>query len=280
MLSFVPVPKASHHHAQLADSLHLYFFHPSRSYLLLNIQLNNLDFEEQKGSILLDNFISESEGSKIRVRISKADKPSPSTRRPRNSNTRRPTKRSRVTRKPTRRPRGRNTRRPTPRPSHSSNDRHIRHLLNVDWHHNECVGRTRDLSNICRDLKELVCERVQRLGGPAKQAKARFVCEKVGLRSSYESSDSEEEFDYWFASAAKAQADKPSTTPGTTGNVTYNVFMNSCPQSTEEQQGDFHGASTLMQPQAQDIGFCQNHGKGKSAYNSIEVLGCTDRCLW
>ncbi len=49
-----------------------------------------------------------------------------------------------------------------------------------------------------RDLKELVCERVQR-----KQAKARFVCEKVGLKSSYESS--EEEFDYWseFASAGK-----------------------------------------------------------------------------
>ncbi len=32
VLSFVPVPSASHHLAQIADSLHLYFFHPSRSY--------------------------------------------------------------------------------------------------------------------------------------------------------------------------------------------------------------------------------------------------------
>jgi hypothetical protein len=150
----------------------------------------------------------------------------------------------------------------------------------VAWSHNECVGRTRDLSNICRDLKELVCERVHRLNGPRNRAKARFVCEKVGLRSSYESS--EEEFDYWFASAAKAQADKPSTTPGTTGNVTYNVFRHSCPRTTEEeQQGKFQGLSALMEPQAPDIGTCQNLGAvRRNNFNSIEVLGCTDRCLW
>ncbi|KAL7550988.1 hypothetical protein ACHAWF_014194 [Thalassiosira exigua] len=34
-----------------------------------------------------------------------------------------------------------------------------------------------------------------------------------------------------------------------------------------------------MEPQAQEVGRCQNHGVGKGAYNSIEVLGCTDRCL-
>ena len=154
----------------------------------------------------------------------------------------------------------------------------------MDWHHNECVGRTRDLSNICRDLKELVCQRVHRLNGPGNQAKARFVCEKVGLKSSYESS--QEEFDYWFASAAKAakaQADdKPSTTPRTTGNVTYNVFRHSCPRSAEEeQQGKFQGLSALMEPQAPDIGTCQNLGAvRRNNFNSIEVLGCTDRCLW
>jgi len=97
------------------------------------------------------------------------------------------------------------------------------------------------------------------------------VNEEEGLNSSSEGPVGEVD------ASANFQYDETSIVAG---NVTYNVFMNSCPRSTEEQQGDFHGASTLMQPQAQDIGFCQNHGKGKSAYNSIEVLGCTDRCLW
>ena len=98
------------------------------------------------------------------------------------------------------------------------------------------------------------------------------VNEEEGLNSSSEGG-LEEEVD----ASANSQYDETSIVAG---NVTYNVFMNSCPRSTEEQQGGFHGASTLMEPQAQDIGFCQNHGMGKSAYNSIEVLGCTDRCLW
>jgi hypothetical protein len=100
-----------------------------------------------------------------------------------------------------------------------------------------------------------------------------YVNEEEGLNSSSEGPEAVGDVD----ASANFQYDE---TLIVGGNVTYNVFMNSCPQSTEEQQGDFHGASTLMQPQAQDIGFCQNHGKGKSAYNSIEVLGCTDRCLW
>lgn len=99
------------------------------------------------------------------------------------------------------------------------------------------------------------------------------VNEEEGLSSSSEGHEAVGNFD----TSANSQYDETSIVAG---NVTYNVFMNSCPRSTEEQLGAFHGASTLMQPQAQDIGFCQNHGKGKSAYNSIEVLGCTDRCLW
>eukprot|EP00956_Cyclotella_meneghiniana_P031341 scaffold82036_cov82-Cyclotella_meneghiniana.AAC.3 len=34
-----------------------------------------------------------------------------------------------------------------------------------------------------------------------------------------------------------------------------------------------------MEPQAQEIGYCQNHGIGASQYNSIEVIGCSDTCL-
>lgn len=56
-------------------------------------------------------------------------------------------------------------------------------------------------------------------------------------------------------------------------NVTYNVFAS----PTCERTGRF--GPTLMEPQAQEVGHCQNHGVGKGAYNSIEVLGCTDRCL-
>lgn len=99
------------------------------------------------------------------------------------------------------------------------------------------------------------------------------VNEEEGLDNSSEGGLEEEDVD----ASANSQYDETSIVAG---NVTYNVFMNSCPRSTEEQQGDLRGVSTLMQPQAQDIGFCQNHGKGKSLYNSIEVLGCTDRCLW
>lgn len=64
------------------------------------------------------------------------------------------------------------------------------------------------------------------------------------------------------------------------GNVTYNVYAGgdgSCPPTPNGWETNF---STLMEPQAQEIGHCQNHGKGKNAYNSIQVLGCTDRCLW
>ena len=60
----------------------------------------------------------------------------------------------------------------------------------------------------------------------------------------------------------------------TTGNVTYNVFT-----SDRCQPDGGRSISTLMEPQAQEIGYCQNHGIGKSAYNSIEVLGCSDNCL-
>ena len=55
------------------------------------------------------------------------------------------------------------------------------------------------------------------------------------------------------------------------GEVAYNVFMNNCEGSP--------GISTVMDPSPQPIGTCQNHGKGRSAYNSIEVLGCSDTCL-
>ena len=50
--------------------------------------------------------------------------------------------------------------------------------------------------------------------------------------------------------------------------VTYNVFAGQgCVEGSR-------GAHTLMVDSPQPIGYCQNHGMGKSAYNSIEVLGC------
>lgn len=50
--------------------------------------------------------------------------------------------------------------------------------------------------------------------------------------------------------------------------VTYNVFAGQgCVPGSR-------GAHTLMENSPQPIGYCQNHGMGKSAYNSIEVLGC------
>ena len=50
--------------------------------------------------------------------------------------------------------------------------------------------------------------------------------------------------------------------------VTYNVFAGQgCIPGSR-------GAHTLMENSPQPIGYCQNHGMGKSAYNSIEVLGC------
>lgn len=59
------------------------------------------------------------------------------------------------------------------------------------------------------------------------------------------------------------------------GNVTYDVYVGgsgACPPS------DIF-VSTLMEPQEQEIGFCQNHGIGANLYNSIQVLGCSDKCL-
>ena len=74
--------------------------------------------------------------------------------------------------------------------------------------------------------------------------------------------------------AALATATSSIFASATTGNVTYNVFT-----SDRCQPDGGRSISTLMEPQAQEIGYCQNHGIGKSAYNSIEVLGCSDNCL-
>ncbi|CAB9507271.1 expressed unknown protein [Seminavis robusta] len=62
---------------------------------------------------------------------------------------------------------------------------------------------------------------------------------------------------------------------GAKGEVVYTVFAaaeGGCQVGT-------NNISTVMDPQAQEIGYCQNHGVGASLYNSIEVLSCTDNCL-
>mmetsp|Transcript_42776 Transcript_42776/g.70605 ORF Transcript_42776/g.70605 Transcript_42776/m.70605 type:complete len:223 (-) Transcript_42776:123-791(-) len=61
------------------------------------------------------------------------------------------------------------------------------------------------------------------------------------------------------------------------GNVTYTVYTGgdgSCPPYPVDNT-----LATLMEPQAQEVGFCQNHGVGASLFNAIEVVSCTDKCL-
>ena len=54
------------------------------------------------------------------------------------------------------------------------------------------------------------------------------------------------------------------------GEVSYNVFIHDCEGRP--------GISTVMDS-PQPIGTCLHLGMGRAAYNSIEILGCSDTCL-
>jgi len=56
-------------------------------------------------------------------------------------------------------------------------------------------------------------------------------------------------------------------------DVAYNVF--SLPNCVATQQSQNH----VLNEQPPPIGFCQNLGMGRAAYNSIEILGCSSTCL-
>ena len=59
----------------------------------------------------------------------------------------------------------------------------------------------------------------------------------------------------------------------TNAEVAYTVYTNECGANAGRE------LTTVMNPQVQAIGTCQNHGKGADYYNSIQVLSCTDTCL-
>lgn len=59
----------------------------------------------------------------------------------------------------------------------------------------------------------------------------------------------------------------------TDAQVVYSVFGgNSCIAGKRN-------ISTVLDPQPQEIGTCQNHGFGATKYNSFEMISCSVRCM-